>query len=66
MLLAICAGHGEFRWRDFGGFGAVRQAVSVLRGKLREAFGLEGDPFCEWKNGWRAKFFASSEVGEEE
>jgi len=62
MLLAICAGHGTFHWRDFGSFRAVSQAVSVLRGKLKTAFGLEDDPFHEFANGWTAKFFASSEA----
>jgi hypothetical protein len=63
LLLAICAEHGTFRWKDFGSFHAVSQATSVLRGKLKEAFGLEEDPFHAFANGWRAKFFASAEVG---
>jgi hypothetical protein len=65
MLLALCAGHGTFRWRDFGEFRAVSQAMSVLRGKLKRAFGLEEDPFGEYANGWKARFFASSEVSED-
>ena len=63
MLLAICSGHGTFRWTDFGSARAVSQAVSVLRRKLQDAFGLTGDPFHEWDRGWRARFFASSEIG---
>jgi hypothetical protein len=62
ILVAICEGHGEFRWRDFGDFPRVNQAVYVLRCKLRAAFGLESDPF-EWNRGWRARFFARSELG---
>jgi hypothetical protein len=54
-------GHGTFRWRDFGEIRAVSQAVSVLRGKLRGAFGIAGDPFYEWDGGWKARFFARSE-----
>ena len=64
MLLAICAGHGTFLWRDFGPFGAVSQATSILRAALKEAFGLHEDPFHDYKNGWRSRFFATSEIGE--
>ena len=63
ILLEVCAGHGTFRWRDFGEFHAVSQAVSVLRRRLRDAFGLDDDPFHGFDNGWRARFFASSEIG---
>ena len=66
LLLAICEGHGTFRWSTLGGFGAARQAVSVLRMKLKEAFGLEEDPFYEWNGGWKVRFFASSEIGSDE
>jgi hypothetical protein len=61
ILLAVCAGHGTFRWRDFGELHAVSQAVSVLRRGLQDAFGLDDDPFHSFNNGWRARFFASSE-----
>jgi hypothetical protein len=66
LLLAICAGHGTFRWKDFGSFRAVSQAMSVLGKKLCDAFALEESPFSRGSvaRGWRAKFFASSEVGE--
>jgi hypothetical protein len=63
ILCALCAGHGTFRWRDFGEFGAVKQAVSVLRNKLKEAFGLDEDPFHPWNGRWQVRFFASSEIG---
>ncbi len=62
LLCEICAAHGTFRWRDFGDFGAVKQAVSVLRNKLKEAFGLDEDPFHPWNGRWRVRFFASSEI----
>jgi hypothetical protein len=65
-LLAICAAHGELRRDRFTGRGAMRQAVHVLRGRLKEAFGLEEDPFHDWENGWRTRFCASSEIAEED
>jgi hypothetical protein len=65
-LLAICAAHGELRRDRFAGRGAVRQAVHVLRGRLKEAFGLEEDPFHDWDKGWRTRFLASSEIAEED
>ncbi len=62
-FLAVCAGHGRFRWKDWGDFNAVKQRVLVMRRKLQRAFGLEDDPFHKFRvvDGWRAKFFASSE-----
>jgi hypothetical protein len=64
LLLAICAAHGRYR-----GTRAERraesQAIYVLRGKLKAAFGLAEDPFGAWDDGWRAKFWASSELGGE-
>ena len=64
-LLAICAAHGELRRDRFAGRGAMRQAVHILRGKLKEAFGLDEDPFYDWDKGWRTRFLASSEIAEE-
>jgi hypothetical protein len=65
-LLAICAAHGELRRGPFTGRGAMRQEVHVLRRSLKEAFGLEEDPFHDWENGWRTRFLASSEIAEED
>jgi hypothetical protein len=65
MLVAVCGGHGTFDWRAFGDFHAASQAMSVLRAKLRGAFGLGGDPFHDWDGRWRARFLASSEIGEQ-
>jgi hypothetical protein len=66
LLLAVCAAHGELRRDRSAGRGAVRQSVHVLRGKLKDAFGLAEDPFRDWDKGWRTKFFASSEIAEED
>jgi CheY-like chemotaxis protein len=68
LLLDVCAGHGKFRWKNYGGMVNAKQRVSVLQAKLREAFGLEDNPFHKFRvmDGWRAKFFATSEIGEEE
>jgi hypothetical protein len=64
LLLAVCAGGGGFRWRDFGKFEAVKQLVTQLRKALSAAFGIEADPFREfsYEHQWRAKFGAG--VGE--
>jgi hypothetical protein len=68
LLLLLCAGHGKFRWKDLGTFATARNAVYVLRKALKESFGLEDDPFHKFRavDGWRAKFFASSEIVEED
>ena len=67
MFLDLCAGHGTFRWKKYGEFKAVKVAVSRLQKRLRESFGLAENPFHDWHNvsGWRAKFFASSEIEED-
>lgn len=67
ILLAVCEGHGEFRWRQFGPMGTVSTSMTRLRAKLCAAFGLDEDPFFEHHavKGWKAKFFASSEIGAE-
>ncbi len=46
----------------------AKQRVSVLQGKLRAAFGLDDSPFHKFRvvDGWRAKFFARSDIAEAE
>jgi hypothetical protein len=67
LLLAVCQGQGHFRWKNFGAFGTVSTAMSRLRKKLCDAFGLDEDPFEEHHvvKGWRPKFMASSEIAPE-
>ena len=64
LLLDVCAGHGAFRWKTYGTINTAKQRVFVLRGKLKAAFGLADEPFHKFRvvDGWRATFFASSEV----
>jgi hypothetical protein len=66
LLLAICAGHGTFRWKTFGTFDAAKNTIAILRKALRETFGIEDDPFHEFTFafGWKAKFHASSEIAD--
>ena len=68
ILIAICEGHGSFRWKQFGAFGAVRNAVYVVQTKLKHAFGLADNPIRPYDGAlaWQAKFFASSEDVREE
>jgi hypothetical protein len=68
LLLDVCAGHGKFRWKKYGSMTNAKQRVSVLQAKLRAAFGLDDNPFHKFRavDGWRARFFASSEVEERE
>jgi hypothetical protein len=68
LLLLVCAGHGSFRWKTLGSYKAAKNAVYVLRVALKESFGLADDPFHRFHavNGWKAKFFASSEIAEED
>ena len=68
LLVAVCVGHGVFRWKKYGTFANARQNVYLLRNKLKAAFGLQEDPFHAYRvvDGWRSKFFASSEVGADE
>ena len=69
MLLAICDGHGDFKWRIFGHFPAAKKLVSRLRVHLKDIFGIPSSPFHKWsfRLGWRAKFRALPELpGENE
>ena len=49
---------------DLGSYDTAKNAVAILRRKLSNAFGLDDDPFHELNvaQGWRAKFFAGSEI----
>jgi hypothetical protein len=60
MLLAICAGHGEFKWQEFGSFGTAKTEVTRLRKRLSAAFGVDENPFhpFSYAQGWRARFQA--------
>ena len=65
LLLKVCEGRGQFRWKEYGNMTNAKQRVSVLQKRLRAAFGLEDNPFHKYRvvDGWRARFFASSEGG---
>ncbi len=65
IVIAICEGHGSFRWKAFGSFPTVKNAVSVVQRTLKGAFGLADNPIRPYNGalGWKAKFFASSESG---
>ncbi len=57
LLMALCEGGGTLRWR--GDAVTVKRQVSTLRAHLKDAFGLEGDPFAPYaKGGWRSQFAA--------
>jgi DNA-binding response OmpR family regulator len=66
VLLALCAGHGTFRWKRFGSYDTAKNAVSVVQKLLKEAFSLEENPIERHSvaNAWRARFFASSEIAD--
>jgi hypothetical protein len=66
IVLAVCAGHGSFRWKRFGTYKTAKNGVSVVRRLLKKAFGLEDDPFHKFNvaEGWRTKFFASTQIEE--
>jgi hypothetical protein len=68
LLAAVCAGRGQFRWKNYGNMTNAKQRVSVLQAKLRAAFGLDDNPFHKFRvvDGWRAKFFARSDINEPE
>jgi len=58
MLMAFCENDGCLKTRRFGGAQATKTTLSRLRKKLKEAFGIEGDPFFAFKpgTGWAARF----------
>jgi hypothetical protein len=58
MLLAFCENDGWLKTRRFGSARATKTTLSRLRGKLRAAFGIDADPFHEFKAGmgWCARF----------
>lgn len=60
LLIAICNGAGEVKYRDFGGMVAAKRQVSFLRAALKERFGADGDPLPTLGpgKGWRAAFVA--------
>ncbi len=62
MLLAFCDGGGRLKSRRFGNAQATKTTLSRLRRKLRDAFGIDEDPFFEFQRGvgWRARFHVSS------
>jgi hypothetical protein len=66
MLMAFCENGGGLKTRRFGSAATTKSTLSRLRGKLRAAFGIDGDPFLDFKAGmgWRARFRVSD--GEDE
>jgi hypothetical protein len=60
MLLAVCAGEGSFRWKQFRTFGNAKTILWRLRKALCAAFGIADDPFHDfsYEDQWRAKFRA--------
>jgi len=58
MLMAFCENDGCLKTRRFGGAEATKTTLSRLRKKLKAAFGIEDDPFLEYKpgTGWVARF----------
>ncbi len=58
MLMTFCESSGWLKTRRFGSARATKTTLSRLRAKLRAAFGIEADPFHEFKPGmgWRARF----------
>ncbi len=68
IVIAICEGHGSFRWKQFGAFNAVKNSVYVVQRMLKHAFGLADNPIRPYDGAlaWQAKFFASSEDMREE
>lgn len=60
LLVAICQGSGEVKYRAFGGMVAAKKQVSFLRAALKARFGAEGDPLPTLGpgKGWRAAFVA--------
>jgi hypothetical protein len=60
VFLAVCK-DGRFRPSDYGKIGeamSAKKAIETVRNTLREAFGIEGNPFREYtvREGWRARF----------
>jgi hypothetical protein len=70
MLLAICAGHGQFRGDQSskGKFGSAKTSMTRLRKKLCAAFGVDENPFhpFSYSQGWRAKFVAGMWTADDE
>jgi hypothetical protein len=58
MLVAMCKGGGAWRWKTFGGYGAVKTKLTRLRRTLRDAFGLEADPLYGYHEEWKPRFRA--------
>ncbi len=49
LFMALCDGGGTLRWR--GDAVTVKRQVSTLRTQLKEAFGLQDDPFAPYAKG---------------
>jgi hypothetical protein len=66
MLITFCENDGWLKTRRFGSARATKTTLSRLRARLRAAFGIDADPFHEFKAGmgWRARFHVAG--GEEE
>jgi hypothetical protein len=66
MLMAFCENDGWLKTRRFGSKEATKASLSRLRKALKAAFGIDANPFHEFKAGmgWLARFRVSE--GEEE
>ena len=67
-LMAFCENDGCFKGWRFGNAKATKQTLSRLRKKLRQAFGMESDPFYDYQRGvgWIARFKVGDGVDEAE
>jgi hypothetical protein len=63
IFIAMLEGEGTFKWHVFGTYEKVAKQVSLLRGSLRRALGVESDPFeaIDDGQGWRPRFIAKRE-----
>jgi CheY-like chemotaxis protein len=68
VVLQTCAGRGVFRGNRSGSYASARNAVYVAQSTLKQAFGLPDNPYEGYRKGlgWKAKFRAASELGEDE
>jgi hypothetical protein len=67
MFVAFCDGHGYLQTARFGSAGATKNLVSRLRHALQAVFGLEDDPFHDYRRGtgWRTRFVAGARPPED-
>jgi hypothetical protein len=58
LMLLLARQDGELSWRDSCASANARAHMKILRTRLREIFGLKGDPIEDYKINkcWRTKF----------